>query len=119
MALEDKLMDGEYIGKAPIGYLNTRDKAGKTDVIIDAEKAPIVKKIFEMRANGSGINNITKVFNIKRNIVCAILVNPFYCGKMYIKSHDKLYPHRYKKLITKKLFDKCQEVTKQKYHCYS
>ena len=43
-----KVKEGEYIGKAPIGYLNVRDKRGKADVIIDTEKAHIVRQLFEM-----------------------------------------------------------------------
>jgi site-specific DNA recombinase len=109
-AFEMKVKEGECIWKAPIGYLNVRDKRGKADVIIDAEKAPIVRQIFEMCANGSSISDIAKAVNLKTTVVSAILKNPFYYGEMHVKSHDKYYPHKYEKIITKEIFDKCQEV---------
>jgi site-specific DNA recombinase len=96
--------------KAPIGYLNVRDKRGKADVIIDTEKAQIVRQIFEMCVNGSSISDIAKAVNLKTTVVSAILKNSFYYGEMYVKSHDKYYPHKYEKIITKEIFDKCQEV---------
>jgi site-specific DNA recombinase len=35
-------------------------------------------------------------------------MNPFYYGEMRIKG--KLYPHKYPPLISKDLFDRCEEV---------
>ena len=113
-SIQLKLEKGECIGKAPIGYINVRNEKGETDVIIDAEKAPIIKQIFEMRANGSKISDIATTVSLKTAMVSAILTNPFYYGEMYVKSHDKLYPHNYERIVTSAMFDKCQAVVKQK-----
>lgn len=123
--IQQKLQNGECIGKAPIGYLNVRDAKGKADIIIDTEKAPLIKKIFEMYSLGSTSlgdlekfvrqNNLTNNFlcqheikPITRNVICRILQNPFYAGLMLVKG--VLYKHKYPVIITKELFDKCQEV---------
>jgi len=39
-----------------------------------------------------------------------LLKNPFYCGLIKVKKNNQLYPHIYDRLITKDLFDKCQDV---------
>ncbi len=47
-SIDFKLKKGECISKAPLGYLNVRDKNGKSTVVLDKERAPLVKKIFEL-----------------------------------------------------------------------
>ncbi|MBQ8871041.1 MAG: hypothetical protein IJ019_06685 [Alphaproteobacteria bacterium] len=42
-----KLENGEIVGEAPLGYLNVRDEHDKSMVIIDKERAPLVKKCKE------------------------------------------------------------------------
>ena len=44
--------DGKWQGLAPIGYLNARDEDKKATVIIDPERAPIIKILFEEYATG-------------------------------------------------------------------
>ena len=43
---------GKWQGLAPIGYLNTRDEDRKATLIIDTERAPIIKILFEEYATG-------------------------------------------------------------------
>ena len=47
-AFEQKRRNGEWIGKAPFGYLNARNKDGKAILIIDKEKALIAKRCIEL-----------------------------------------------------------------------
>jgi len=122
-----KLEKGECIGHAPIGYKNVRNEKYEANVIIDAEKAPLIKKMFEMYSLGTHPlgdlekfaqqNNLTNNFffrsegePITKNVISCFLQNPFYYGEMYVKSHNKHYPHKYETIITKELFNKCQEV---------
>ena len=107
-SLLQKLEKGECIHKPPFGYkllLTHRRKA--CDVQVSENEAPTVMQIFEMRSNGSSISDIAKVVNLKTTVVSAILKNPFYYGEMYVKSHDKYYPHKYEKIITKEIFCNC------------
>lgn len=63
-AMKQKRLRGEYIGNyAPYGYL--KDPLDKNHLIIDPDIAPFVTDIFEMRANGLGINTIARTLNEK------------------------------------------------------
>ncbi|NDC31919.1 MAG: recombinase family protein, partial [Bacteroidetes bacterium] len=122
-----KLNNGEYIGKAPLGYLNVRDESDKSNIIIDESRAYLVQKMFEIYSTGSvSLGDLEKFANqhnltnnffkgrepkpITKNVISNILKNPFYCGQIYVKKYNKFYPHKYQQLISKALFDKCQEV---------
>lgn len=63
-ALKAKRLRGDYIGNyAPYGYL--KDPENPSRLIVDREAAPIVRKIFEMRAAGAGITAIARALNEK------------------------------------------------------
>lgn len=119
---EHKIRIGEWSGAAPVGYLNIRNEQGKTDITIDQDRAPLIKKLFLTYAEGgktlSELEALCKKWDLKnirgkkshlqRSHIYKILNNPFYYGKMRVKGH--LYPHRYEPIISKEIFDKCQAV---------
>jgi len=121
-AFENKIKNGEWFCKAPIGYINTEDKNGNKDIIPNPAKAHFVVKIFEMYATGNssmriigdemeklGLKSDSKnPQSVSVSRIERILINPFYHGMMKIKG--KLYPHKYQPLIPKELFDKVQQV---------
>lgn len=109
---------GKYQTKAPVGYLNINK-----DIIVDSERAPLVKKMFEMYATGQysvkGLQEFAKEMNLcsshsktnkplGRETIYAMLKNPFYYGEMVIRG--EIMPHAYEPLISKSLYDKIQEV---------
>ena len=109
---------GKYQTKAPVGYLNINK-----DIIVDSERAPLVKKMFEMYATGNysltGLQQFAKEVNLYsrhnkahktlgRETIYAMLKNPFYYGEMVIRGEKML--HAYEPLISKSLYDKVQEV---------
>ncbi len=122
---------GKWQGRAPIGYLNTRDETNKATVIADPERAPIVKKLFEEYATGChSLRSIWKLAqemnldsfrsktkkSISRVAVYNMLTNPFYYGEMVVKG--QVIPHIYEQLIDKSLFDKVQDLLSgKKIHC--
>ena len=123
-----KLNNGEYIGKAPLGYLNIRDENDKSNIIIDESRAYLIQKMFEVYSTGTISlgdlekfavqHNLTNNFYkgregkpITKNVISNILRNPFYYGEIYVKKYNKYYPHKYQPLISRALFDKCQEAT--------
>jgi len=60
--LDMKAQHGEFIGpKAPFGYQKSRENPNQ--LISDPTAATIVKRIFEMAANGEGINAIVRYLN--------------------------------------------------------
>lgn len=128
--------DGKWQGLAPIGYLNARDNDRKATLIIDEQRAPIIKILFEEYATGlhslqslwykakelgltskeknhyEKSKNFNKRTFVSRNKIEDILKNPFYYGMMKIKGN--LIPHIYEPIISKALFDKVQEVFQSK-----
>ena len=136
-SLEFNWSQGKWQSLAPIGYLNIKGKDGKSQIIIDKKRAPIIKKLFEEYATGlhSGFSllqlackmglvskqpnyhkesdNYQKNNFINRNTILNILRNPFYYGMMCIKG--KLMPHIHGNIISKDLFDRVQEVLDSKH----
>ncbi len=123
---EKMLKEGLLPGPAPIGYLNIKDENGKKTIIIDPDRGPLIRKLFEEYATGLfsmdelvkksknwGLRNRKSGNLITKAQFANILQNPFYYGVMF---YNKTYfPHRYEKLISKELFDKCTEVRTGKF----
>lgn len=120
--LDRKAKNGEIVRRAPIGYLNTTDDKNHKTVIIDPDRGELVKQIFELYSTGNysmqgisdymdaeGLRSKTPERN-KLNVrqIEHILKNPFYYGEQIYDG--KLYPHIYKPLVTRELFDICTIV---------
>lgn len=122
-SLDYKRRNGEWGGKAPLGYLNGRDVNNRATIVHDPERAFLIRMLFEEYAKGcysiSGDlvrktrdwelrNKTRKGGYLSASQIQHILMNPFYYGEMRVK--DKLYPHVYEPLISKELFDRCEAV---------
>ncbi|MBM2821234.1 MAG: recombinase [Candidatus Berkelbacteria bacterium] len=127
-SIEFKIRNGEVIGPAPVGYLNVAEpETGKKNVVQDPVRALLVRKTFELYSTGNySLNQLSKIMReqgltnstplekpASRTFIDYILHNPFYYGEMKIKG--QLYKHKYEPIITKWLFDKCEEV-RQSWH---
>ncbi|MCT4552215.1 MAG: recombinase family protein [Alphaproteobacteria bacterium] len=111
---------GVWLSKAPIGYLNKRDDNNKAIVVIDENKAFIIRKLFEEYSKGlyslEELKPITKELGLKtsnnkdisKSQLHTMIKNPFYYGVMKVKG--ELYSHIHGAIISKALFDKCQQV---------
>ncbi len=132
------IAEGHWLGLAPIGYINAKDDDRKATLIIDEERAPIIKRLFEEYATGlhslqsiwafaraqgfiskeknhfKNSKNFNKRTLVSRNTIHNILKNPFYYGEMKLKKAKKIVPHIYEPIISKALFDKVQAVLKSK-----
>lgn len=115
--LRQKIRNGTWPGWAPVGYLNNPKTRG---IDIDETKAPKVRKMFELYATGKyplhslakwcetnklkgNKNNKISISNLQKN-----LQNIFYLGLM--KWKGEVFEGKHEPLISKKLFDKCQDV---------
>lgn len=121
-SMEFMVRNGEWTSLAPLGYLNIREANGKATIILDPERAFLVRKLFMEYANGTcsisgdltkkakewGLTNRKSNSPLSASQIHLLLQNPFYYGEMKVKG--KLYQHKYEPLITKELFDKCQQV---------
>jgi site-specific DNA recombinase len=125
-AFEKKRRAGEITGMSRLGYLNTSDESGKRTVIVDPDRAHLVKKIFEMYATGNHsmktiLEQVTKDglrsrqgLKLSKSTIENILGEPFYYGVMRSKKYNADYPHKYPRLITKELFDRCKQLRAKK-----
>jgi Recombinase len=125
-----KLEKGEWMGTFPYGYkTNISEIRTKYSipglVILKEEEAKIVEDLFNIFSSGGhSIDSLTAYINKKHNIglyvskVHRIINNKFYYGVMTYKGHE--YYHRYPKIITEYIFEKCQKVIKYntKYRIY-
>ena len=115
--LRQKIRNGVWPGWAPGGYLNNPKTRG---IDVDSEKAPKVKRLFAMYATGAytlhSLANWCKEHDLRGNLgkeialsnVQSILQNIFYIGLM--KYSGEIHEGQHEPLISKKLFDTCQEV---------
>lgn len=114
-------------GPAVVGYLNEKHLDKKCEVVIDPERSPIVKQMFEKVAyeKWSGrklfhwlkfeLNFKTRSGNkgLTLSNIYLILQNPFYYGVFeYPRKSGNFYTGRHEPIITKELFDQVQEQVK-------
>ena len=120
-AYENKIKRGEWIGKAPIGYINIINNDNSKNIIPDPTKNQHIIKLFETYSTGNyslkqikeemekiGLRGSVNNKPLTISMVHHTLKNPFYYGIMRIKG--QLYQHKYLPLIHKHLFNRCQEV---------
>jgi hypothetical protein len=121
--LRTRVEMGLWPNMAPIGYLNQRNMDKKCQLIVDAERAPIVKQMFEKVAlecwSGRKIFHWLKFdlnFKTRGNKTLSlsgiyrILDSPFYYGMFeYPRKSGNWYQGKHKPLITQDLFEKAQE----------
>lgn len=97
-------------GNIPLGYV--RDPKLKNTVVVDPEKAEIVKEIFNLYVSGklgfSMINDRWPGVIGNRNHLYSILRNPLYIGELHYAG--KVYPTEHPAIIDKAVFDRAQEL---------
>ena len=116
---EQKNKNGEITGPAPIGYKNCVNEYGKKFVRIKHPEGDIVKQLFELYSYGNmGLGELQHCAHImglksrygryvSRNCLYKMLNNPFYYGEL--KTKRGIIRHIYEPLISKDLWDLCQE----------
>ena len=122
-AVQYKVGQGKVIGHVPTGYLNKRDPAtGEAIVVLDPERAILVKRLFEEYATGTySTREMTKKAEewgltsqrkpgepLCRVSIVNMLQNPYYKG--YMRHKGKLQPHIYQVLVDEGIFDRCQQI---------
>lgn len=103
-------------GAAPIGYIN-RSYAGVKEIVLDEERAPIIKEMFErsglLGQSGRTIKDWLDSSGFKTKAgaqlslsqVYRILTNPFYYGFFKYPQDGPLYKGLHQPIIAKELFD--------------
>lgn len=110
--------------KPPLGYLTMRAPgASKSHLIIDSQRAPLVRKMFEMvaeeGAHGRALHRWMQEVGFRTRLgkviplcmVYKILHNEFYTGRFeYPVGGGQWFKGDYEPLVTKKLFDDVQRI---------
>lgn len=117
-------------GQPPVGYLNERHMDRKCQAIIDQERGPIIKKMFEKVAyekwSGRKIfhwlkfeinfKSVTGNKGLTLGNIYMILQNPFYYGVFeYPVKSGNFYTGKHVPLITKELYDQVQGQIKSQF----
>jgi len=117
--LEERVKEGWWHGWCPLGYKNARAD-GKNIVVLDKERAPYIKRAFELYSTGNysveALNDLLYQKGLRtrdgrklsRSIMTNILKNPFYTGKMLYKG--KIYQGKHQPITSEELFNLCQQV---------
>lgn len=125
--LRTRVEMGLWPGVAPLGYLNQKLMDKKCQVIIDQQRAPVIKKIFEKVAfehySGRKIYNWLKFelnFYTRGNKpltlsgIYRILDNSFYYGVFeHPKESGNWYTGKHEPIITQDLFEKAKVQLKR------
>ncbi|MBI5401064.1 MAG: recombinase family protein, partial [Candidatus Yonathbacteria bacterium] len=127
--LRQKARMGIYPSSAPLGYLN--DPRTKT-IVVNKKKSPIIRKAFEMYAEGKSRyediarflfeNSITTGATrgwtkgggrlLKKDQIAFLLSNPFYVGRF--RYAGEMYEGKHTPIVSKELFEKVQKVLKER-----
>src|SRR3989344_1662704 len=119
--MREKVRRGEWTWPAPLGYLNNREKR---NIEPDMEKAPLIRKAFDLYATKGhtlvslrrelirlGLRTkkgkVLPVSNIQK-----MLQHHVYYGVISI--NGELFPGTFEPIISKRLFDDVQEVMRSK-----
>ncbi len=118
--VQKKVEEGYFVAQVPYGY----KKLDKNKTIINEEKAPFVRRAFELYAKGDiSLKNVCKKLKeegfIYTNVTQSIstgylekmLKNKAYIG--YILHNGKFYKGKHPKLVSEDLFYKAQAVFKK------
>ncbi|WP_430412343.1 recombinase family protein [Kordia sp.] len=120
--MRHRLLNGYWMGTAPIGYKNMRDEKN-IPIIVPSEKAHLVRKAFEWKANES-LSNVEIVKRLEQyglKIYKQRLTNMFrnvvYCGLI---SHslldDQLIEGNHKAIVPRDLFLKVHGIQAMNNH---
>ncbi len=127
--MDEKTKQGGTVGRAPLGYKNVRrvDDKGREErtVIVDEERAPLVKLAFEEYASGTWtVKNLTAYLAalglttkntpkmpsrpIPEKTLAKMLQNPYYIGIVTYKGVQ--YPGAHEPLVDEDTFERIQTI---------
>ncbi|MFA6422203.1 MAG: recombinase family protein [Candidatus Buchananbacteria bacterium] len=116
--MKEKIEQGEWAWKAPLGYLNTRDKNQKATICIDEVRAPLITMAFEKFSTSAyKVEEIREIINeaglrtwkdkpISSQLIYRIITDKFYIGIMAVWGQEYIGNHA--PLVEKEIFRKCQ-----------
>ena len=118
--IKEKISQGYYPLKAPVGYKNVRVN-GRAIIEVDNEKAPFIKKLFELYASGISAEQAREILcnegfyhNNKpysKSHIVRILHDCFYIGKFTY--NGVVYDGKHEPIVDIELFNRVQKMFNQ------
>ena len=121
--LREKVSQGIYPQKAPVGYINTKNEAGVKIIAIDPIKSVFIRQLFELYASGTySIEQIRKMLfkaglvnrkgkSYSKARLLFVLKDVFYIGKFTYKG--VVYDGKHEPIVDVDLFNKVQKLFNQ------
>ncbi|HCC35920.1 MAG TPA: hypothetical protein DEQ02_10000 [Ruminococcaceae bacterium] len=127
--MSEKVRNGGTVSKAPIGYKNMRrmDELGREErlVILDEERAPLIRLAFEMYSTGDWtINSLAEHLALRglttratpkipskpitESALNKVLTNPYYRGLVLFK--EKYHAGKHEPLVNEETWQKTQDI---------
>ena len=117
---EEKIKEGGYPHKAPVGYYNAKDtNTKKKEIFVDEQKAKFVKRLFDLYSTGiysvdelrtklfeEGFNHKGRPYSKPRLLF--VLKDVFYIGKM--KINGVIYQGKHTPIIDIETFNRVQKM---------
>jgi site-specific DNA recombinase len=120
MGLRRSWKAGRWTGVAPAGYKNGRDQSNKPVLIIDEEKAELVRETFEQFATGlydkEELRRImwNKGLKLSKSTFPRTLQNHVYAGKVFIPQNkdedEEVIQGIHEPIISEEIFNKVQRI---------
>lgn len=120
-----KARAGHYPSMAPIGLLNKAD-GGKAGIVVDEERAPLIRMIFEKYADGAlsldqltqyaadiGLRSRKKGKLLYRSAIQDMLRNPIYAGREFWWAGEK-YPTSLPEIVPQTVWNRVQSILDSK-----
>jgi site-specific DNA recombinase len=120
--MQEAVKEGRFVWVAPVGYINPQKGRGSV-VQVDSDRAPLVRKGFELVATGryssdEALRSVTalglttrKGGPVPRQTWHSILRNPLYAG--WVKSGELMIPGAHEAIVSQELFDSVQEILQE------
>ena len=130
-ALSEKMIDrtraavsaGRFPWPAPIGYRNVGDRSGGPNIVPDPDRAPLIRKAFELVASGLHKNaDVLRMITeeglrtrsnrpLSQQTFHAMLRKPVYCGWVCPPSMEDLrVKGQHEPIVSEELFEQVQQV---------
>jgi site-specific DNA recombinase len=118
---------GRWPYSAPAGYLNARDAAGRPTLVFDPVRGPLVRKAFELAADGVTQRDILQRLRAEglttrtgrpfhSAALAAILRNPTYAGILRVEAWGTEAPAAFAPLVDETLFRTVQDALTTRRH---